>query len=201
MFQFRGDSRGRDRTSGEHTKLMPVRTCDAYHASPWLAPGSSLLELAATPDAFAISICCSPVACASRTPTGQPGFAGSKHQSVRNPPNSRTPSPTGSAAFWNGKGYWSGTPRTATSPGIRWTMSPLNQLLGSSIGYRIAIEHQAGRTQDDATVKWRAVDGTLPLDLGKKAVYSSCTPHAEITNGFVCRPDSQAATDLVQPRA
>jgi len=31
----------------------------------------------------------------------------------------------------------------------------------------------SGRAQDDRAVKWRAVDGKLLLDPGKKAVYSS----------------------------
>jgi len=56
-------------------------------------------------------------------PTGQPGFAGSRHRPARNSPNSRIPSPTGSAFFWNGRACWSGTPKTAIWPGIRRTMT------------------------------------------------------------------------------
>jgi hypothetical protein len=37
----------------------------------------------------------------------------------------------------------------------------------------IRYPRNSGRAQDDRTVKWRAVDGKLLLDLGKRAVYSS----------------------------
>ena len=39
--------------------------------------------------------------------------------------------------------------------------------------------------QDDRAVKWRAVDGKLLLDPGKKAVYSSYTPASQTVNAYI----------------
>ena len=38
----------------------------------------------------------------------------------------------------------------------------------------------SARTEHDRTAKRRAVDGKLPLDLGKKGVYASYTPGAAV---------------------
>lgn len=52
-------------------------------------------------------------------PMEQPGSAGSRRRPAPNSPNWRTSSPIGSAAFWSGKAYWSGMPKTVISPGMR----------------------------------------------------------------------------------
>ena len=65
--------------------------------------------------------CFSSMACMSITSMELPVFVGSRRRPARNSPNWRTPSPSGSAAFWNARVCWNETRRTATWPRMRWT--------------------------------------------------------------------------------